>query len=186
MARIIERNTTVPTSRKQIFTTTRDDQPAVKIRVLQGESARADENDLLGEFILTGIREAKKGEPEIEVTFDIDANGIVSVSARDLATNQEQSIQVNPRGTLAPEELDHLVDEYGTDSVEMHEDALASGDRVLIVDDLIATGGTAQAVGELSRRLGATVTAYLFQVELSFLNGREKLAGDEVLSLLRY
>jgi molecular chaperone DnaK len=123
MARIIERNTTVPTSRTQIFTTTRDDQPAVKIRVLQGESARADENDLLGEFILTGIREAKKGEPEIEVTFNIDANGIVSVSARDLTTNQEQSIQVNPRGTLAPEELDHLVDEYSTASVRLKDDS---------------------------------------------------------------
>jgi adenine phosphoribosyltransferase len=76
--------------------------------------------------------------------------------------------------------------EYGTDSIEMHEDALDSGDRVLIVDDLIATGGTARAVGELSRGLGATVTAYLFLVELTFLNGREKLEGDEVLSLLRF
>ena len=76
--------------------------------------------------------------------------------------------------------------EYGTDSVEMHEDALAPGDRVLIVDDLIATGGTAHAVGDLSRRLGATVTAYLFLVELTFLSGREKLEGDEVLSLLRF
>jgi molecular chaperone DnaK len=116
MARIIERNTTVPTSRKQIFTTTRDKQPAVKIRVLQGESDHTQDNDLLGEFILTGIRPAPKGEPEIEVTFDIDANGIVSVSARDMATNQEQSIQVNPRGTLASDELDKLVDEYSTDS----------------------------------------------------------------------
>jgi molecular chaperone DnaK len=117
MAKIIERNTTVPTSKKQTFTTTRDDQPAVKIRVLQGESDRAQDNDLLGEFILTGIRPATKGDPEVEVTFDIDADGIVSVSARDLATNQEQSIQVNPRGTLSPEEVDKLVDEYKGDEV---------------------------------------------------------------------
>ena len=117
MAAIIDRNTTVPTSRKQTFTTTRDDQPAVKIRVLQGESELAAENDLLGEFILTGIPPAAKGDPEVEVTFDIDADGIVSVSARDLATQQEQSIQVNPRGTLSPDELEKLVNEYRGDEV---------------------------------------------------------------------
>ena len=116
-ARIIERNTTVPTARKEIFTTTRDDQRAVKIRVLQGESDKATENDLLGEFVLTGVRLAPKGEPEIEVTFDIDANGIVSVSARDLATNEEQSIQVNPRGTLTPDELEKLTEDYTSDEV---------------------------------------------------------------------
>jgi adenine phosphoribosyltransferase len=76
--------------------------------------------------------------------------------------------------------------EYGTDSVEMHEDALAAGDRVLIVDDVIATGGTARAVGELTERLGATISAYVFLAELTFLKGREKLAGHEILSLIRY
>ncbi len=76
--------------------------------------------------------------------------------------------------------------EYGTDSLEMHEDALSPGERVLIVDDVIATGGTARAVGQLTETLGATVTAYAFLVELSFLNGREKLEGYDVLSLLRY
>lgn len=76
--------------------------------------------------------------------------------------------------------------EYGTDSLEMHEDALARGDRVLIVDDVIATGGTARAVGELAERLGATVLAYAFLVELTFLNGREKLKGYDVLSLVRF
>jgi molecular chaperone DnaK len=118
-AKLIERNTTVPTSRQEIFTTTRDNQRAVKIRVLQGESDRADDNDLLGEFILTGIRPAPKGEPEVEVTFDIDANGIVSVSARDLATNQAQSIQVNPRGTLSAEEVARLASEYASDDVAL-------------------------------------------------------------------
>ena len=76
--------------------------------------------------------------------------------------------------------------EYGTDTLEIHEDALARGERVLIVDDVIATGGTAKAVGDLVDRLGATVSAYLFLVELSFLNGREKLPGREILSLIRY
>jgi molecular chaperone DnaK len=111
-ARLIERNTTVPTARQEIFTTTRDNQTAVKIRVLQGESERADENDLLGEFVLAGIPPGPKGGPEIEVTFDIDANGIVSVSARDLATGRAQSIQVNPRGTLSPEEIERLANQY--------------------------------------------------------------------------
>jgi adenine phosphoribosyltransferase len=76
--------------------------------------------------------------------------------------------------------------EYGTDSVEMHEDALGAGDRVLIVDDVIATGGTARAVGELTERLGATIGAYLFLAELTFLNGRKQLAGHEILSLIQY
>jgi adenine phosphoribosyltransferase len=76
--------------------------------------------------------------------------------------------------------------EYGTDTLEIHEDALGRDERVLIVDDVIATGGTARAVGELVDRLGAKVVAYAFLVELTFLNGREKLAGREILSLIRY
>jgi adenine phosphoribosyltransferase len=76
--------------------------------------------------------------------------------------------------------------EYGTDSVEMHQDAVGPGERVLIVDDVIATGGTAAAVGELTKGLGATVSAYLFLAELTFLNGRDKLPGADILSLIRY
>ncbi len=110
-ARLIERNTTVPVRKAHVFTTTRDNQSAVKIRVLQGESDVAAENDLLGEFVLNGIRQARKGEPEVEVSFDIDANGIVSVSARDNATGKEQSITVNATGTLSPEEIQRIVEE---------------------------------------------------------------------------
>ena len=110
-AKLIERNTTVPVDKGHIFTTTRDNQAAVKIRVLQGESEVAAENDLLGEFVLSGIRPAPKGEPEIEVNFDIDANGIVSASARDLATGKEQSITVNATGTLSDDEINHIIEE---------------------------------------------------------------------------
>ena len=110
-ARLIERNTTVPVRKAHVFTTTRDNQSAVKIRVLQGESDVAAENDLLGEFVLNGIPAARKGEPEVEVSFDIDANGIVSVSARDNATGKEQSITVNATGTLSPEEIQRIVEE---------------------------------------------------------------------------
>jgi len=118
-ARLIERNTTVPVTKGHIFTTTRDDQSAVKIRVLQGESDMAAESDLLGEFVLSGIRPAPKGEPEIEVSFDIDANGIVSVSARDLATGKEQSITVSSTGTLSDTEIDEIIQEHDFHEVEL-------------------------------------------------------------------
>jgi len=120
-AKLIERNTTVPVRKGHIFTTTRDNQSAVKIRVLQGESETASENDLLGEFVLSGIRPARKGEPEIEVSFDIDANGIVAVSARDLATGKEQSIQVNATGTLSEEEIQRIIDENELYEVQLKE-----------------------------------------------------------------
>jgi len=118
-AKLIERNTTVPVSKSHTFTTTRDDQSAVKIRVLQGESDLAVENDLLGEFVLSGIRPAPKGEPEISVAFDIDANGIVSVAARDLATGKEQSITVNATGTLSDSEISQIIDEHELYEVQL-------------------------------------------------------------------
>ncbi len=120
-AKLIERNTTVPVAKSHIFTTTRDNQSAVKIRVLQGESDTAQENDLLGEFVLSGIRPARKGEPEIEVSFDIDANGIVSVSARDQATGKEQSITVNATGTLSEEEIQKIIEEQELYEVQLKE-----------------------------------------------------------------
>jgi molecular chaperone DnaK len=110
-AKLIERNSTVPARKSHIFTTTRDDQSAVKIRVLQGDSNVAGDNHLLGEFVLADIPRASKGVPEVEVAFDIDANGIVSVSARDLATGKEQSITVNATGTLSEEEIERIIRE---------------------------------------------------------------------------
>jgi molecular chaperone DnaK (HSP70) len=110
-ARLIARNTTVPARKSHIFTTTRDNQSAVKIRVLQGTSERASDNQLLGEFVLSDIPPAAKGMPEIDVTFDIDSNGIVSVSARDLASAREQSITVNATGTLSEDEIERIIRE---------------------------------------------------------------------------
>lgn len=106
---LIPQNTTVPTSRAKIFTTSRDNQTAVKILVMQGESKNADENELLGEFILTGLRRAAKGEVEIEVTFSIDTNGIVSVHAKDLENGQAQSIQVTASSGLTQDEISHMM-----------------------------------------------------------------------------
>jgi molecular chaperone DnaK len=115
-APLIERNTTVPVRKSHIFTTTRDNQSAVKIRVLQGESARADGNHLLGEFVLGEIGPARRGEPEIDVSFDIDSNGIVNVSARDGATGREQSIAVNTTGTLSESEIQQIIAQHASES----------------------------------------------------------------------
>ena len=103
--RLIQQNTTVPTQASHIFTTVKDNQTSVKILVLQGESDRAEENELLGEFVLTGLRRAPKGEVEIEVTFEISADGIVSVSAKDLETGLEQSITVTATSGLTEDEI---------------------------------------------------------------------------------
>jgi molecular chaperone DnaK len=107
---LIPQNTTVPTSRTKIFTTSRDNQTAVKILVMQGESQRAEENEMLGEFILTGLRRAPKGQVEIEVTFEINADGIVSVSAKDLETGQQQSIQVTATSGLTKDEINQMIE----------------------------------------------------------------------------
>src|SRR5688572_30587174 len=102
---LIPQNTTVPTSRAKIFTTSRDNQTAVKILVMQGESRQAADNEMLGEFILTGLRRAPKGHVEIEVTFEINTDGIVSVAAKDLDTGQAQSIQVTASSGLTQDEI---------------------------------------------------------------------------------
>ncbi len=111
MTRLIERNTTIPTRKSQIFSTASDSQTAVSIHVLQGEREMAGDNKTLGRFELVGIPPAPRGIPQIEVTFDIDANGIVHVSAKDLATQKEQSIQITASSGLKDEEIQNLVKE---------------------------------------------------------------------------
>jgi molecular chaperone DnaK len=108
---LIEQNTTVPVSRTHTFTTVRDNQTSVKILVMQGEAKRAEENELLGEFILTGLRRAPKGEVEIDVTFAISADGIVSVAAKDKETGLEQSITVTATSGLTEDEISQMVNE---------------------------------------------------------------------------
>ena len=107
--KLIERNTTVPTKKSQVFSTAADNQTAVTIRVFQGEREMANDNKLLGQFDLVGIPPAPRGMPQIEVAFDIDANGIVHVSAKDLATQKEQSIKITASSGLSKEEVDKLV-----------------------------------------------------------------------------
>ncbi|HEY1584072.1 MAG TPA: molecular chaperone DnaK [Polyangia bacterium] len=127
--RLIQQNTTVPTQASHIFTTVKDNQTSVKILVLQGESDRAEENELLGEFILTGLRRAPKAEVEIEVTFEISADGIVSVSAKDQETGLKQAITVTATSGLTEEEIrkmveeskDYLLDQKASEEFEKHK-----------------------------------------------------------------
>ena len=109
--KLIEKNTTIPTKKSQVFSTAEDNQPAVSIRVLQGEREMASDNKMLGNFELVGIAPAARGVPQIEVTFDIDANGIVNVSAKDKGTGKEQKIQIQASGGLSDEEIEKMVKE---------------------------------------------------------------------------
>ncbi len=117
MTRLIEKNTTIPTQKSEIFSTAVDNQPAVSIHVLQGEREMSSDNKTLGQFELTGLAAAPRGVPQIEVTFDIDANGIVNVSAKDKATGKEQSIRITTSSGLSKQEIDTLVRE-----AELHAD----------------------------------------------------------------
>ncbi|MCB2146416.1 MAG: molecular chaperone DnaK [Deltaproteobacteria bacterium] len=117
MTRLIEKNTTIPTRKSQVFSTAADSQPAVSIHVLQGEREMAASNKTLGRFELVGIPPAPRGVPQIEVTFDIDANGIVNVSAKDMATGKEQSIQITASSGLSKAEIDNLIKD-----AELHAD----------------------------------------------------------------
>ncbi|MDP6206340.1 MAG: molecular chaperone DnaK, partial [SAR324 cluster bacterium] len=132
MTRLIERNTTIPTKKSQVFSTAADNQPAVSIHVLQGEREMSQDNKTLGRFELVGIPPAPRGMPQIEVTFDIDANGIVNVSAKDLGTGKEQAIKITASTGLSDDEVEKMVndaekfadeDKQKRDSVESRNQA---------------------------------------------------------------
>ena len=111
MTRLIEKNTTIPTKKSQIFSTAADNQPAVNIHVLQGEREMSVDNKTIGNFELLGIAQAPRGVPQIEVAFDIDANGILNVSAKDKGTGKEQKIKITVSGGLSDEDIKKMIDE---------------------------------------------------------------------------
>jgi molecular chaperone DnaK len=124
--KLIERNTTIPTRKSQIFTTAADNQSSVEIKVSQGERPMASDNVALGSFMLTGIPPAPRGVPQVEVSFDIDANGILNVSAKDLATGKKQGITITASSKLSKEEIDRMLkqaEQFATEDKARHDQA---------------------------------------------------------------
>ena len=128
---LIERNTTIPSKKSEIFSTAADSQPSVEVHVLQGERSMAKDNRTLGKFHLDGIPPAPRGVPQIEVTFDIDANGIVNVSAKDLGTGKEQKITITASSGLSKEEVDKMMEdaESHADEDKANKDAVEVKNR---------------------------------------------------------
>jgi molecular chaperone DnaK len=152
MTKLIEKNTTIPTRKQQVFSTAADNQPAVSIHVLQGERDMASDNKTLGRFDLTGIPPAPRGVPQVEVTFDIDANGIVKVSAKDLGTGKEQQIQITASSGLSEDEIKQMVrDAEAHASEDKSKRELAEARNAL--DTTIY--GTTQLVSEHGEKLPA-------------------------------
>ena len=118
MTKLIDRNTTIPTRKSQVFSTAADNQPSVDIHALQGEREMAADNKSLGRFELTGLPPAARGVPQVEVTFDIDANGILNVSAKDLGTGKEQAIKINAKSGLSETEIQNMVKDAETHADE--------------------------------------------------------------------
>ncbi len=173
MTKIIERNTTIPTKRSEVFTTAEDSQPSVMIQVYQGERDFARDNKSLGNFELTGLMPAPRNVPQIEVTFDIDANGIVHVHAKDLATGKEQSMTVTGGSALGKDDIDRMVkdaeshaeeDRQRRDAVEMRNEADALAFR------------TEKLISENAESITDEVKA---PVEESLAKLKEALAGDD-------
>src|SRR5581483_3154476 len=136
--KLIEKNTTIPTRKSQVFSTAQDNQTAVTIRGFQGEREMAADNKLLGQFDLIGIPPAPRGVPQIEVTFDIDANGIVNVHAKDLGTNKEQSIRITASSGLSEEDIKKMVRDAEQHAAEDHKRRLQAEARNKL-DNLIYT-----------------------------------------------
>jgi molecular chaperone DnaK len=177
--KLIEKNTTIPTKKSQVFSTAADNQPAVEIHVLQGEREMAANNKTLGRFQLVGIPPAPRGMPQIEVTFDIDANGIVSVSAKDMGTGKEQSIKITASSGLSDDEIDQLVKD-----AEMHADEDKKKRELVdarnMADSMIYT--TEKSLKEDAPDLDATSKA---AIEKSIEDLKKAMEGDNVDEIKR-
>lgn len=179
MTPIIDRNTTIPVKKSQIFTTTADFQPQVEIHVLQGERPLAKDNRTLGRFTLTGIPPAPRGVPQIEVTFDIDANGILNVSAKDLGTGKAQHITITASTQLPREEVDRLVEEaqrFAEEDRRRREEIEARNE----LDQLVYT--VEKTLTDLEGKISEDDKG---RVEAVLASAREALAGDDIGAIKR-
>ena len=173
MTTLIERNTTIPHRKSEIFTTAADNQPQVEIHVLQGEREMAQYNNSLGKFQLTGLPPAPRGVPQVEVTFDIDANGIVHVSAKDKATNKEQSMTISGQSALPREDIDRMIrdaEQYAEEDRKAKEAAEVRN----AADSLLFQ--TEQLVNDNGEQIDATLKANLEQAQGDL---REALKGED-------
>ncbi|PAN46466.1 hypothetical protein PAHAL_9G187900 [Panicum hallii] len=172
--RLINRNTTIPTKKSQVFSTAADNQTQVGIRVLQGEREMAADNKLLGEFDLVGIPPAPRGLPQIEVTFDIDANGIVTVSAKDKATGKEQNITIRSSGGLSESDIQKMVQE-----AELH--AQKDQERKALIDIRNNADTTIYSIekslGEYRDKIPAEVAS---EIEAAIADLRQEMASDDI------
>jgi molecular chaperone DnaK len=173
MTRLIERNTTIPTKKSEVFSTAEDNQPSVEIHVLQGEREMAQNNKSLGKFQLTGIPPAPRGIPQVEVTFDIDANGILAVSAKDLGTGKEQKIEIKAGSGLADDEIKRMV-----------QDAEAHADDDRAARELAEARNNAESAAYQAERqlkdLGDQVQEESkTEIEAAIAGVREALEGDD-------
>jgi molecular chaperone DnaK len=181
MTVLIQRNTTIPTKKTEIFSTAADSQTAVDIHVLQGERPMANQNKTLGNFRLDGIPPAPRGVPQIEVTFDIDANGILHVTAKDKATNKEQSIKITASTNLSSDEIERLVQEAKShESDDNKQRALVESRNN--ADNLIY--GTEKAMSELGDKVPATERGQIEQLIEDLRNAKEGSDVNQINSLI--
>ncbi|HEY7749872.1 MAG TPA: molecular chaperone DnaK [Aestuariivirgaceae bacterium] len=174
MTKLIDRNTTIPARKSQTFSTAEDNQPAATVRVFQGEREMAQDNKLLGQFDLVGIQPAPRGAPQIEVTFDIDANGIVNVTAKDKATGKEQQIRIQASGGLTQADIDRMVK-------EAEANAEADRRRRLVIEARNQADSAVYTAEKALKDTGGRVPADTkSQVEQSIAATREAMTGEDV------